>query len=346
MTEKKFTIEELALVLDAQIIGDKNVVITGVNSLQSANNCEASFFANNRYLEALHATNAGVICIDKETPPVEGKNFLVTGGASFAFQKIAELFIDFQDTLTGFASIHPTAIIHPTAQIDKTATIGPYAVIDKKVIIGKNAFIGSHVYIGPETKIGEGCIIHPSVIIREKCILHNRVILQPGCVIGSCGFGYLMTKDHHFEKLQQIGNVVIEDDVEIGANTTIDRARFKQTLIQQGSKIDNLVQIAHNVKIGKNNAIAAQVGISGSTETEDNVIMGGQAGVAGHLKLGPNLMIAAKSGVSKSHKSGKIGGHPAINLFDNQRQLANLRKFDKYIMLIKKLIKKFNLFEE
>jgi len=338
MTDKQFTLETLAGLFNAEYKGNKEHVILGVNSLETASDTDASFLANERYIEAMKSSQAGVICIDRKSSLLEDKNYLITDDPSVLFQKIAELFLDTTESFSGFTKIHPTAVVHESAKLGKDVTLGPYVVIDKNVSIGDNTFIGSHSYIGPHVKVGNNCILHPSVIIREKCIIHNRVILQPGCVIGSCGFGYSTNKMGQFEKLQQLGIVVIEDDVEIGANTTIDRARFKETKIRRGSKVDNLVQIAHNVEIGEDNALASQVGIAGSSKTGSHVIMGGQVGVTGHIQLGDKVMIAAQSGISKSHPPDvKLSGTPAIEISKHNRQNVHIRNLEKYVKQIKKL---------
>ena len=196
----------------------------------------------------------------------------------------------------------------------------------------------ANAYIGPFTTIGQDCTIHPHVTIRERCQIGNRVILQPGAVIGSCGFGYSTDKMGNHTKLEQMGIVAIEDDVEIGANTTIDRSRFKVTKIGCGTKIDNLVQIGHGVSIGKSNLIVAQVGFSGSSSTGNWVVVGGQSGFVGHVSIADGVMIAAKSGISKSiTKKGQFGGNPAVPLEEHQRTAVYLRNIKRYIDKIQAL---------
>ena len=346
MAEKRFTLETLATLFNAKYVGNKEHVIMGVNSLEAANDTEASFLANDRYIEAMKSSKAGIVCVDKNSSLLEEKNYLITDDPSILFQKIAELFLSSNESFSGFTNIHSTAVVHKTAKIGKNVTLGPYVVIDKETTIGDNTFIGTHSYVGPHVKIGNNCILHPSVVVREKSIIHDRVILQPGCVIGSCGFGYSTNKMGQFEKLQQMGIVVLEDDVEIGANTTIDRARFKQTKISKGSKVDNLVQIAHNVEIGEHNALASQVGIAGSSKTGKHVIMGGQVGVTGHIELGDKVMIAAQSGISKSHLSGtKLSGTPATEIVKHNRQNVYIRNLEKHVLTLKKVQKRIENLE-
>lgn len=337
--KRTFTLSELAAKTAASLEGNPDYVIAGVNTLEEASAHDASFLANPRYSEAMKASIAGVVCIDPNTPRSSDKNYLITENPSRAFQIIAELLL-LKDSSSGFTGIHPTAVIHPTAIIHPTATIGPYAVIDKGCKIGAKTIISPHVTIGHDVQIGDDCILHPSSVVRERCILKNRVILQPGAVIGSCGFGYTLDSKGTYQKLEQLGDVVLEDDVEIGANTTIDRSRFKSTIIRRGSKIDNLCQIAHNVEVGEDNVIAAQTGIAGSSKTGKHVMLGGQVGIVGHVVLDNQVMVATRGGVSKSLKSGKYRGSPAIPIQEYNRQEVFIRKIESYAERIKALEEK------
>ena len=329
--KKSFSLGELATLTNSNLIGDANIRITGVDSLESASAEDASFLANLKYKELIATTQAGVICVGPDFSLSEGNNFLVSDDPSRTFQNIVELIIITPFDTSGFLSIHETAVIHEKVIIGKNVTIGPYVVIDQGAKIGDNTHLGAHVSIGPGTQIGTDCLFHPHSVVREKCLIGNRVILQPGAVIGSCGFGYTANKDGSYQKLEQLGTVIIEDDVEIGANTTIDRARFKQTVISQGTKLDNLVQIGHNVKLGKHNIIISQSGIAGSAKTGRNVILGGQGGIVGHLEIADDVMIATRGGVSKSIKEpGKYAGGPVMPLTDYNKQQVHLRKISSY----------------
>lgn len=334
--KRKFTLSELAAETAATLEGNPDYVIAGVNTLEEATSEDASFLANPRYSEAMKQSIAGVICIDANTTRSVGKNYLITENPSRAFQIIAELLL-LKDSSSGFTGIHPTAVIHPTAEIHPTAIIGPYAVIDKGCKIGAKTIISPHVSIGHNVQIGSHCILHPSSVVRERCILKDRVILQPGAVIGSCGFGYTLDSKGSYQKLEQLGDVILEDDVEIGAHTTIDRSRFKSTIIRRGSKIDNLCQIAHNVEVGEDNVIAAQTGIAGSVKTGKHVMLGGQVGVVGHVIIDNQVMVATRGGVSKSLKSGKYRGSPAIPIQEYNRQEVFIRKIESYAARIKAL---------
>lgn len=340
MQKKNFTLTELATLTESRLVGDPTHTITNVDSLESATNQDASFLANPRYEAVMRKSQAGVVFVSPTISLIDGRNFLVNENPSIAFQKVIEIFHGDTQELSGFTEIHPTAVVHPSCKIGEGVSIGPHAVIDKNVTIGNRTSIGSGCYIGPHTTVGEDCILHPHVTIRERCVVGNRVILQPSVVIGGCGFGYTTNAQGKHTKLNQVGTVVIEDDVEIGSNATIDRARFKSTRIRRGTKIDNLVQIGHAVEIGEDNLIVAQTGIAGSTVTGKNVVIGGQVAVAGHLKIGSGVMLAGRTGVDKSLlEPGKYGGVPVQPLHKHNRTTVHLRNIETYVNQIKELQK-------
>jgi UDP-3-O-[3-hydroxymyristoyl] glucosamine N-acyltransferase len=331
-----YKLSDLAARTAASLVGNPDALISGVNTLDEATSEDISFLANPKYSEAMKKSSAGAICIAPITPQIEGKNYLISENPSRTFQTIVELLLP-APLKSGFTGVHPTAVIHPSSLIHPTAHIGPYAVIDKGCKIGAHTTISAHVSIGYEVEIGEHCFLHPSSIVRERCVLKNRVILQPGAVIGSCGFGYVLDHKGTHQKLEQLGTVILEDDVEIGSNTTVDRSRFKVTTVRRGSKIDNLCQIAHNVEIGEDNVIAAQTGIAGSAKTGKHVMLGGQVGILGHVTLSDKVMMASRSGASKSLKSGVYRGSPAIPIQEYNRQEVFLRKVESHAERIKKL---------
>jgi len=330
-------LDELAKLTGATLIGDPSYLIAGVEDLESATPSDASFLANPRYLPFLERTKAGVVCIGEETAPIEGKNYLISDSPTATFQKLIELFTK-KLLSSGFTGVHPSAVIHETARLGSNVTVGPHAVIDAHCQIGDETVIEACVVLSPGVTCGTACHFYPNVTIREGCRLGNRVILQSGAVIGSCGFGYTTTPQGKHEKQHQLGIVVLEDDVEVGAGTTIDRARFKETRICQGTKIDNLVQIGHNTTIGPHNLIVSQTGISGSVETGPYVVMGGQVGVVGHLKIAGGSRFAARAGIKKSIiKPGDYGGNPAIPLAEHQRDLVQIRNIQKLEKRVKVL---------
>lgn len=327
----------------SRFVGNPEHLIGGVDSLESAESEDASFLANLRYREQVKLSKAGVICVDPKMELEEGKNFLVHDHPSLAFQKILEIFLKEKEDKSGFEGIHPTAVVHPEASLGEGVEIGPYVVVDRKVKIGNRTRLFAHTCIGPNVEIGEDCILYPHTVVREGCRLGSRVIIQPGAVVGSCGFGYTTNAAGQHTKLEQLGIVILEDDVEIGANTTIDRARFKETRVKRGSKIDNLVQLGHNVILGENNLIVSQTGIAGSTKTGRNVVMGGQAGVVGHLEITDYVMIATRGGVSKNiDKPGKYGGGPVMPLAEFNRQQVHSRKIAEYAKRIEALEEQLN----
>jgi UDP-3-O-[3-hydroxymyristoyl] glucosamine N-acyltransferase len=339
--EKKLTVAKLAELTNTSFVGNGDLIIEGVEALEAAGDFDASFLANPKYRDALSKSRAGLFCVAKNFPHLEGKNFLLCDDPSRVFQQIIEIFLINENNNSGFTGIHPTAVIHPSSTIDDTADIGPYVVIDKNCTVGAHTKIFSHVCIGAGSAIGNSCIIHPHVTIREKSSIGDRVIIQPGAVIGSCGFGYTTDAQGRHTKLDQLGFVELSDDVEVGACTTIDRARFKKTAIAKNTKIDNLVQIGHNVLIGQSNLIVSQTGIAGSTKTGRNVVFGGQTGVVGHIEIGDFVMIASKGGVSKSLPSGgKYSGVPVLPLQEYNRQQVHLRNIEKYVKKIEELEKK------
>ena len=331
MTDRSYTIAELADLTGAIVNGNPHHIITGVAELQTATESEASFFSQEAPLESLHASHAGVIFVSEATPQTTDHNFLIVDNASLAFQKVIKIFLKTPESSFARGEIHPTAVIDASVQLEEEVSIGPYVVIDRGVVIGRGTVIQAGAFIGAQVVIGQDCIIYPHVTVREGTRLGNRVIIQPGAVLGSCGFGYSQDKQGRSHKIEQLGNVIVEDDVEIGANTTIDRARFGSTKIGAGSKIDNQVQIGHNVQIGKHNIIVGQTGIAGSSTTGDYVMIGGQAGVGGHIKIAAKTLVAARAGVSKSIGPGKYNGLPAIPLKEYNRNAVFLRNIEKHL---------------
>lgn len=348
MPKKTFTLEELATFTQSQLIGNPSHPISNVADLESASIEDASFLANPKYEKAMLASKAGVVFVSPDTKLIAERNFLITPDPSRAFQMLVEAFIGEALNLTsGFQDIHPSAVIHETASIGKHVTIGPHAVIEKNARIGNHTTIGAGCYVGLEVSVGEHCYLHPHVTIRERCQIGNRVHVQPGAVIGSCGFGYTTSAQGQHTKLNQVGIVIIEDDVEIGANTTIDRSRFKATKIGRGSKIDNLVQIGHGVIIGEHNIIVAQTGIAGSSKTGNYVVIAGQVAIAGHLTIADKTVLSGRTGVSKSISTpGTYGGVPAMPMHEYNRNSVYLRNIGEYVAKIKALQKRIEALEK
>lgn len=351
MKKMEFTLAELGSITQSEVVGDPNFKVTGYADLEAAKETDISFlskpkYSNTRYTTAMKKSSAGAIFIAPSVEAPSGKNYLLNEDPSFAFQKTIEAMRGGSLLRTYFNSIHPTAVIHETVAIGKNAAIGPYAVIDAYVSIGDDCFIGSGVYIGPHCTLGNHCVLQPHVTLREWCELGNFVTIQPSTVLGSCGFGYSTDAKGEHTRISQIGKVVVEDHVEIGANTTVDRARFTETRIGQGTKVDSGVVIGHNVKVGRHNLICGQVGIAGSARTGNHVVIAGQVGIDGHLHIKDGAMISAKSGVTKSLDKGKYGGYPAEPLEDLNRNNVLIRNLKHTVAKVKELDERCKALEE
>jgi len=348
----KWSLLEISELTDSELLGDPNYQISAVADLESAAAKDISFFAPPAYVKARYETalaksQAGAIFIKDKALALGKHNYLLNESPSRAFQTLIEHFYADRSILTAFKDIHETAVIHESATVEEGVQIGPYVVIEKDVHIAKRSRILAHSYIGIASTIGEDCIIYPHVTIREHCTIGNRVILQSGSVIGSCGFGYTTNEKGEHSKLQQLGNVKLADDVEIGANSCIDRSRFKTTFIDQGTKIDNLVQIAHGVEMGKHNIMVSLCAIAGSTKLGDRVVVAGQSAFSGHLKIASDCLFAARSGITKSiSKSGRYAGMPATPLQEYNREKAHTRRLSRYAEEIKDLKKRIAALEE
>lgn len=339
---KSLTLRELAKITEAELKGDPDVIISGVEDLENARSEDAAFVENKRYARKIRFSKAGVIFIHPDLAQNLERPLLLHPYPSFAFQKVIEYFLE--EVQSAFSNIHPTAIIHESVQLGKGVTIGPYSIVDRGCIIENGVTIEGHVTVGPQVKIGESSHLYPHVTIREKCQIGKRVIIQPGAVIGSCGFGYFTNQVGKHEKLKHLGDVVLEDDVEVGANTTIDKARFKTTRVKRGTKIDNLVQIAHQVELGEDNIIVSQVGIAGSTKTGKHVVFGGQTGVAGHIEVCDRVTVAACSAVSKSIlEKGTYYGTPAMIDHEFKEHFMALRGLYRLTKRVKKLEENLSL---
>ncbi|HEU5314064.1 MAG TPA: UDP-3-O-(3-hydroxymyristoyl)glucosamine N-acyltransferase [Candidatus Udaeobacter sp.] len=332
-----FTLQELASMSSGELIGDPKLKITGAASLAEATSGEISFFANRKYIGLLRKTQASAVFVPPDfVEPLAAAQVRVSNPTK-AFEQIVLKFAP--KPVTFAPGIHPSAIVGSRVRLGERVSIQPHAVIEDGSKIGDDTIIGAGSYIGHETTIGSACLIYPLVTVRERSRIGSRVIIHSGAVIGADGFGFEMV-DGRQQKIQQLGIVHIDDDVEIGANTTVDRARFGRTWIQQGVKIDNLVQIAHNVVIGKNSVIVAQTGISGSTRVGERVTMAGQVGIVGHVEIADGSVIAAQSGVSKSVPGGVWFGYPAGPIDEVKQQIAWIRGLGKLFARVKEIEKK------
>ncbi len=320
---------DLAAQLDCRLEGDGSIEITGAAGLESAGPGQITFFGNPKLKPLLDATRASAVILPEDAPAIP-RAMLRTTHPYFQFARALTVFHPRPRPAPG---VSPQASVAPDVVLGEGVCIGPFTVIDRGVRIGARTIIGSHVAIGEQTMIGDDCEVRAHVSLRERITLGDRVIVYDGAVIGSDGFGYAPTPDKRYFKIPQVGTVVIEDDVEIGANSTIDRASMGETRIGAGTKIDNLVQVAHSCTIGRDVILSAQVGLAGSTTIEDRVTLAGQVGVAGHLTIGKGTIVTAQSGVPNSIPAGALySGYPAIDNRDWRKasvlfaRLPELRK--------------------
>jgi UDP-3-O-[3-hydroxymyristoyl] glucosamine N-acyltransferase len=335
-----FILQELAALSGGELVGDPSLQITGAASLAEATPGEISFFTDRKYIGLLRKTCASAIFVPPDfAEPINAAQIRVSNPTK-AFEEVLLKFAP--KPITFAPGIHSSAVVDPSAQLGERVSIQPLAVIEPGAKIGDDTIIGAGSYVGHETVIGSACHIYPNVTIRERSQIGSRVIIHSGTVIGADGFGFEMVNGRH-QKIQQLGRVQIDDDVEIGANTTVDRARYGRTWIQEGVKIDNLVQIAHNVVIGKNSVIVAQAGISGSTRVGERVTMAGQVGIAGHLEIADGTIIAAKSGIAKSLPGGVWFGYPAVPFAQAKHQIAWIHRLGKLFARVKEIEKKLGL---
>lgn len=309
-----FTPEDIAAIADAkESRGTTTEMIRGLAGLADAAAGELTFLGNAKYKHEVAATRASVVLLPAGFPgqPQPGQVFLLVDNPSIALARVCAR-IEQSLWPKPAPGIHPSAVVAAGARIAPTATVGPLCVIESGATVGERVHLQGQVFVGRNGVIGDDCWLMPGVVLAAECQLGKRVRLQPGAVIGSDGFGYEFVEGRH-EKVPQVGIVVVGDDVEIGANSTIDRARFSRTTVGEGTKIDNLVQIGHNVVIGRHCLLCAQVGISGSTKLEDYVVFGGQAGAAGHITIGKGVKVGGKAGITTDIPAGSfVNGNPAI----------------------------------
>lgn len=333
----EFTVSELAALVGGQFASDADVSlrISGAAAVTDAGEGHITFFGNPKYLPQLKASRASAALVPLDFAEAIPALAIRVENPSLAFARLLERFAPLKVHFS--PGIHPTAVVSPTAVLGENVSIQPYVVIEDGAKIGANSVIGAHGYVGHEAVIGSDCQFSHRVTIGARCIVGARVIIHSGAVLGSDGFGFEFSGGRHV-KIPQTGIVQVDDDVEIGANTTLDRARFGRTWIGEGTKIDNLVQIAHNVVVGKHCLIVAQAGISGSTRLGNYVTLAGQVGVVGHIEIGDKVIVGAQAGVSKSLAAGQTyWGTPAQAMKDAVALTAMTRRLPKLIERVKKI---------
>jgi UDP-3-O-[3-hydroxymyristoyl] glucosamine N-acyltransferase len=338
-----FKATEIAAFLNGEIVGNGDVEVSNVSKIEEGKPGTLAFLANVKYESFIYTTKASVVLVNKSFIPKEKINttLIKVDNAYHAFASLLDLYVQAKALFK--KGIEQPSYIAESARIGNDVYVGAFAYIGDKSKIGKYTKIHPQVHIGSNVTIGENCILYAGVKIYDDSVIGNNCIFHSGAVIGSDGFGFAPQQDGTYKKIHQIGNVVIKDDVEIGANSTIDCGTMGSTIIRKGVKIDNLVQVAHNCEIGENTVIASQSGISGSTKVGKNCMFGGQVGLAGHLTVGDNVSIAAQSGIAKNLKEGEIVfGSPALPIKDAMRAISVYKNLPNLQREIRQLQKKFS----
>ena len=336
LQDMEFTAAQIAGFINGTIIGDENTLITGVSPIEQGEVGHLSFIAQDRFIHFMDSTKCSVLIVSQKllTKDTYQPTIIAVEDAYLAFQVLMNLYQEMQGKRSG---IEQGSFVNETAKVGENVYIGAFSYISEKAKVGDGTQIFPQVYIGKNVKIGKNCKIDSGAKIYDYCIIGDNCVIHSNAVIGGDGFGFQPTAEG-FKKIPQLGNVIIEDDVEIGSNCSIDRATIGSTIIGKGTKIDNLIQIAHNVKIGQNNVIAAQTGIAGSTVIGDWNQIGGQVGIVGHIKIGNQVKIQAQSGVNSSAKDKEtLYGSPAINYNDYLRNYIHFRNFTEIVKRINKL---------
>lgn len=306
-----FSAKQIADYLKGEVVGNPNVTVSNFSKIEEGKAGTISFLANPKYTPYIYTTEADIVLVNNDFVPEKPiKATLVK--VPNAYAALASLLEMVNSATPRKSGLEEMSFVSPTATLGEEVYVGTFAYIADNVKIGSKSMIHPQVYVGDNVTIGEGCILYPGVRIYSNCVIGDRCIIHSGAVIGADGFGY-SKESEAYHKIPQIGNVVIEEDVEVGANTTIDRAVMGSTVIRRGVKLDNLIQIAHNCDIGEHTAMAAQVGVAGSTKIGENCVLGGQVGIGGHITIGKNSQVGAQSGIISNTKEGsEIMGSPAI----------------------------------
>jgi len=331
-----FTVAEIAKELQGEVRGDGSTLLTGFAPADRARAGDLTFAENDTFFQRADASAASAILVSGEFTS-QRKALIRVTNARIAFARVLPLFFP----EPGFAArVHPSAVVAASAKVDPTAHIGPFCVVGEQCRIGARAVLQGGNHIGPGCQLGDDVMLFPNVTLYSRSQLGHRVRIHSGAVIGADGFGYVLDQGIHC-KIPQVGNVIIGDDVEIGANVTVDRGTLGSTVIGKGTKIDNLVQIAHNVVIGEHSLLVAQVGIAGSSKLGNYAVLGGQVGIAGHLKIGNQVTVAAQSGVMRDMKDGeRVFGSPAVEDRQAKRQIVSMQQLPDLIRRVRDLEKK------
>lgn len=325
----EFSAQQIAELLDGEVEGNANAVVDRLAKIEEGEPGSLSFLANPQYEPYIYDTEASIVIVNKSFEaerPVK-TTLLRVDDAYHAFARLLELYNQMRHNKTG---VEKDATVSTTATVGDDVYVGSHTYIGENVSIGSNTKIYPGCYIGDNVTLGNNCLLFSGARIYADCKVGNDVTLHSGVIVGGDGFGFAPNSENSYDKVAQIGNVIIEDHVEVGANTTIDRATLGSTIIRKGVKIDNLIQIAHNVEIGENTVIAAQTGVAGSTKVGKNCMIGGQVGIIGHLTIGDNVKIAAQSGIGQNLKDNEVvQGSPAFNVRDYKKSYVYFRKLAK-----------------
>jgi UDP-3-O-[3-hydroxymyristoyl] glucosamine N-acyltransferase len=338
----EFTAEQIAGLLNGEVVGDSQSTVTGLAKIEEGHSGALSFLANPKYEEYIYTTGSTICIVNKTFHPhkeiPKSLTLIKVDDAYACFAKLLELYNQMSKKQP---KIEQPSFISSTAKVGEGLYLGAFAYIGENSVIGDNVTIYPNAYIGENVVIGDGSVIHPGASIYAECKIGKNCIIHAGVIIGSDGFGFAPNEEGEFQKVPQIGNVILEDNVEVGSNTTIDRATMGSTIIRKGVKIDNLCQIAHNVEIGQNSAMAAQVGVAGSAKIGEQVMIGGQAGISGHLHIANGTKIVAQSGIPSSvKKPDTLMGSPGIPLEDFKKSYFGFRKLPFILNKIQEFDKK------
>jgi UDP-3-O-[3-hydroxymyristoyl] glucosamine N-acyltransferase len=338
----KFTAEQIAGMLEGTVEGNSSAEVSGLSKIEEGKAGTLTFLANPKYISHIYSTGASIAIVSNdfvaEQALPETLTLIRVADAYGSFAKLLEAYSQFKRPRPG---IHASAVIDASVVIGENVHIGAGVVIEAGASVGNNAVIMAQSYLGEHVKIGDFTMVHPGVKVYSECVIGSNCTLHAGVIIGADGFGFAPQADNRYAKVPQIGNVVVEDRVEIGANTAIDRATLGSTIIREGVKLDNLIQVAHNVEIGKNTVIAALTGIAGSTKIGENCMIGGQVGIAGHLTIANGVKIAAQTGISASvlKENVVLQGTPAVDTMDFKKSYIIHRRLPQLLERIERLEK-------
>lgn len=337
----EFSANQIAGFLKGTVEGDPDVKVNNVSKIEEGKEGTLTFLANPKYTPYIYTTGASVVIVNKDFVPQQSINATLIR-VDDAYQAFATLMRMLDRPKPDSTGIKNSASIDGSAVIGEGTSVGEFTVIGKNVSVGNNVYIHPQVFIGDGARIGDNTMIYPGVKIYRECVIGNRCILHSGVIIGSDGFGFAPVDGKGYNKIPQLGNVILEDDVEIGSNTTIDRATMGSTIIREGVKLDNLIQVAHNVEIGAHTVIAAQTGISGSTKIGSRCMIGGQVGIVGHITIADDVKIGAQSGIEASITipGAMIMGSPGIEASKARRNYIHWKKLDEIVRKVYSLEKK------